>query len=87
MPSLRDSYEDILEVSRGADLLITHPITLAGPIVANVLKIHGCRRYWHQLLFSIYDPPANARRQIVRFDNQTKPDDCKGVVWSGEVKA
>ena len=34
MPYLRDSYEDLSAAVRGADALITHPITFAGPIVA-----------------------------------------------------
>jgi rhamnosyltransferase subunit B len=59
MPSIRQSYEDILEVSRGADLLITHPITLAAPIVANVLKIPWVSTVLAPTsFFSIYDPPA-----------------------------
>lgn len=32
--SLRESREDLLAASRGADLLVTHPITFAGPVVA-----------------------------------------------------
>ena len=34
MPHLRESYDDLIEAVRGADLLITHPITYAGPVVA-----------------------------------------------------
>src|SRR5438105_6174804 len=33
-PALRDGYYDLLEVVAGADLLVTHPITFAGPLVA-----------------------------------------------------
>ena len=33
-PHLRDSYEDLTAAARGADLRITHPITYAGPLVA-----------------------------------------------------
>jgi rhamnosyltransferase subunit B len=31
---LRESYEDLAAVARGADLIVTHPITFAGPLVA-----------------------------------------------------
>ncbi|HYG79323.1 MAG TPA: hypothetical protein VD861_02990, partial [Pyrinomonadaceae bacterium] len=34
VPALRDSYEDLRAAVRGADLLITHPIVLAGPVLA-----------------------------------------------------
>ena len=34
MPTLRDSYEDLRVAVRGADLLVTHMITFAGPILA-----------------------------------------------------
>lgn len=36
MGSLRASYEDLTAASAGADLLISHPITFAGPIVARI---------------------------------------------------
>lgn len=32
--SLRDSFDDLTAAARGADLMITHPVTFAGPIVA-----------------------------------------------------
>jgi len=34
MPHLRDSYDDLSEAARGADLLLTHVITFAGPLLA-----------------------------------------------------
>ena len=34
LPYLKNSYEDLMQAVSGADLLITHPITYAGPIVA-----------------------------------------------------
>jgi UDP:flavonoid glycosyltransferase YjiC (YdhE family) len=34
LPGLRASYEDLSAAVEGADLLVTHPATLAGPIVA-----------------------------------------------------
>src|SRR5271170_2759443 len=33
-PQTRESYEDLLDAVRGADMLVTHPITYGGPIVA-----------------------------------------------------
>ena len=34
LPALRESFADLTEAVRGADLLITHPITFAGPLIA-----------------------------------------------------
>jgi rhamnosyltransferase subunit B len=34
LPHLRDSYADLWNATEGADLLVTHPITYAGPLVA-----------------------------------------------------
>lgn len=33
-PNLRDSYADLLAASEGADILITHPAVISGPLVA-----------------------------------------------------
>ena len=34
MPHVRESYEDLARACRGADLLVTHPLALAGPLLA-----------------------------------------------------
>ncbi len=58
-PHLRDSYDDLCEAARGADLLITHPITLAGPLVAQKMKLPWASTVLSPAsLFSIYDPPV-----------------------------
>jgi rhamnosyltransferase subunit B len=38
-PRLQESYEDLSEATRGADVLLTHPLTFAGPLVAEKLSI------------------------------------------------
>jgi len=38
-PHLRSSYEDLTRAVAGADLLVTHPITYAGPLVAEKNRI------------------------------------------------
>ncbi len=58
LPFLKDSYEDLIQAVQGADLLITHPITFAGPIVAEKMGI----RWFSSVLapssfLSIFDPP------------------------------
>jgi len=34
VPAVRDSYNDLHEALEGADVLVTHPMTLAGPLLA-----------------------------------------------------
>jgi MGT family glycosyltransferase len=57
-PQLRDGYFDLLEVAKGADLLVTHPITFAGPLVAQKTGIPWISTVLAPAsLFSVYDPP------------------------------
>jgi UDP:flavonoid glycosyltransferase YjiC (YdhE family) len=59
VPSLRESYMDLLEAVRGADLLVTHPITFAGPIVAEQQQIPWVSTVLAPLsFFSIHDLPV-----------------------------
>ncbi|MGV3593317.1 MAG: glycosyltransferase [Gammaproteobacteria bacterium] len=39
LPHVRGAYEDLSAAVRGADLLVTHPITFAGPLVAQITGI------------------------------------------------
>jgi UDP:flavonoid glycosyltransferase YjiC (YdhE family) len=58
LPHLYDSYNDLLEVARDADLILTHPITYAGPIVAEKYNIPWASAVIAPIsLFSAYDPP------------------------------
>ena len=59
MPHLRDSYEDLRKAANGASLLITHPITFAGPIVAQELNLPWASSVLAPAsFFSAYDPPV-----------------------------
>lgn len=58
-PALRDGYEDLLQAVRGADLLLTHPITFAGPLVAQKTGIPWVSTVLAPCsFFSAYDPPV-----------------------------
>ena len=58
-PSLRDSYEDLLIAARDANLLVTHPITFAGPLVARKLELPWISTVLAPMSFvSAYDPPV-----------------------------
>jgi UDP:flavonoid glycosyltransferase YjiC (YdhE family) len=59
LPALRESYEDLLVASHGADLLVSHPLTFAVPLVAGVLGIRWASAVLSPLgFFSAYDPPV-----------------------------
>jgi len=58
-PFLREGYEDLLRTVAGADLLLTHPITFAGPLVAQKTGIPWVSSVLAPVSFmSAYDPPV-----------------------------
>lgn len=59
MPWVRDSYADTLAAARDADLLISHLLTFATPLVGEVLRIPWVSVVLQPMLFfSASDPPA-----------------------------
>ncbi len=57
-PYVREAYEDLLKAVRGADLLLTHPISFAGPLVAQKTGIPWISSVLAPVsFFSAYDPP------------------------------
>jgi rhamnosyltransferase subunit B len=70
-PPLRESFDDLLAATRGADLMITHPITYAAPVVAEHLGIRWASTVLAPLsFFSAYEfpvlPPAPWLKKIER---------------------
>lgn len=58
MPHIRESYEDLHAASGGADVLITHPITFAAPLVAGKLGVPWISSVLAPMsMFSAIDPP------------------------------
>jgi len=58
-PAVRDGYEDLLAAVAGADLLLTHPISLAGPLVAQMTGIPWISSVLAPVsFFSAFDPPV-----------------------------
>lgn len=61
LPHLRDSYDDLTAAAAGADLLLTHPLTYAGPLVAQKTGIRWASSVLAPISFlSAYDPPVPA---------------------------
>jgi rhamnosyltransferase subunit B len=59
MPHIRASYEDVLEVTKSADMLISHTIPFVAPLIAAKTNVR-----WVSCIlapgafFSVYDPPV-----------------------------
>lgn len=59
MPNLRDSYEDLAAVAESPDVIITHPVAFAGPLLARVRGIPWISTVLAPASFmSADDPPA-----------------------------
>jgi rhamnosyltransferase subunit B len=59
LPRLRESYEDLSEAARGAALLLTHPLTFAGPLLAEKARIPWVSTVLSPLsFFSAHDLPV-----------------------------
>jgi UDP:flavonoid glycosyltransferase YjiC (YdhE family) len=57
LPKLRETYDDLLEVCQGADLLVNHPVLFAGPLVAEKLGIRWTSAILSPGIFlSVHDP-------------------------------
>ncbi len=82
MPNLRSSYEDILRASQGADLLVSHPLTLALQLVAQRRALPWVASVLSPLSFmSNYDPPVIAAAPWLRILRRLGPAGY-GVVFS-----
>ena len=58
LPALRDSYDDLRDAARDCDVLVTHPLVYAGPILADATDMPWASTALSPLPFlSTYDPP------------------------------
>ena len=65
-PAVRDAYEDLAQLSRDADLLVTHPAAPAGPLVGRKLNMPWISTVLAPLsFFSAYDPPIPPAMQWI----------------------
>ena len=59
MPHFREQYADFEEAARGADLLVSHPITYAVPVLGELSGLPWVATVLQPLIFtSAYDPPV-----------------------------
>ena len=97
MPALRQMYEDAVAAAQGADLLLSHPITYAVPIVAEKYGIPWLSTVLQPIAFvSVFDPPtpAGTPGQIGSLIHQLPTGAVAGIVkiakfdtlrWAKEV--
>lgn len=65
VPSLRDSYADLKRAAQSADLLITHPLAFAGPMLAEQMKLPWVSTILTPMsLLSAYDLPRFANAPV-----------------------
>ena len=61
MPWLRASFDDLAAAAEGADLLLTHTLTFAGPVLAELRALpHVAVALQPTVFFSRHDPPVLA---------------------------
>lgn len=66
MPHLHESFEDLRDAARDADLLVTSMLTYAGPVVARLTNLPWVSSVLTPMQFySSYDPPTPAGRPEV----------------------
>jgi len=59
VPHVRDTYQDLARACRGADQLVTHPLTFAGPLLAMKEGLRWVSTALSPMtLFSAVDPPV-----------------------------
>ncbi len=59
MPKLEESFEQLAHAAAGADLLVSHPITYAAPVVAEPARLPWLSTVLAPMLFfSKHDPPV-----------------------------
>ncbi|MEP7343941.1 MAG: glycosyltransferase, partial [Gemmatimonadaceae bacterium] len=71
-PAVSEAFEDLQRATAGADLLVSHPLTLAAPVLAQLTGIPWASTVLAPLsFFSIYDfpvlPPAPWLKSVERF--------------------
>ncbi len=67
MPSLRESFEDVMAAAEGADLLISHSVTFATPLVAEMRKLPWLSVVLQpSVMFSELDPPRLPQLRILK---------------------
>jgi len=85
MPHLRDSYDDLSMAARGADLMVTHLITFAGPLVAETSGVPWVSSVLAPIsLWSAHDPPVLPVAPQLAFLRDCGPAFNRGLIRIGK---
>lgn len=97
LPAVAQSYEDLDAVAADADLLVTHPATLAGPVVAAGRGMRWASAVLAPLSFwSVHEPPVMPPAPWLRYAERLGPWVGRALVgaaraatrgWSAPVHA
>ncbi|HJT36218.1 MAG TPA: glycosyltransferase, partial [Pirellulales bacterium] len=83
MPHLRDSFDDLLGAVAGADLLVTHTIAFAGPLVAELTGVAWVSAVLAPMAFlSKYDPPVPPQAAWLRHLHPLGPRFFGPLLWT-----
>jgi len=81
MPAVEQSYEDLARVARGADLIVSHPLTFAAPVVAESLGLRWVSSVLAPLgFFSRLDPPLMAVHPLMAALQRRWPRLYRGLI-------
>jgi rhamnosyltransferase subunit B len=87
MPHLRASYEDLTAAARGADLILTHPLTFMGRLVAEKQRVPWASSVLAPVsLFSKYDPPVIPQAPALRHLFKLHPLFFQGMMALGRLQ-
>ncbi len=86
MPHVRAQYADIAAASAGAHLLVTHPLTLAGPLVSLKTGLPWVSSVLAPIsLMSCEDPPLLAASALARTLRRLGPRPCRWCIALGAL--
>ncbi len=87
VPHLRDIYEDLDAATEGADLLLTHPLPLVGPIIAQKKRLNWISSVLAPASFlSVYDPVVPPQWPSLYRAMRVSPWVGRGVMALAKIK-
>ncbi|CAN5210948.1 glycosyltransferase [soil metagenome] len=87
IPTLQESYQDTLEAARGADLLVSHVLTLTTPLIGDKLSIPWASTYLQPFAqFSVYDPAVLPPAQFLSQLRFLDPWLHRFVFWAAKKR-
>ncbi len=87
VPHLRDIYQDLDAATAGADLLLTHPLPLVGPIIAQKKRLNWISSVLAPASFlSVYDPVVPPQWPSLYHAMRLSPWIGRGVMALAKLK-